>query len=200
MEDTYKLTHALDPTRPVNTMSGGTLTKHYDICCMHNYEQDPAKLKVTTYNPETGAFHNNVPRLKAAKHHSANAVTGDSANKHPLVIETYKGGKPYLLDEFGGIKCLEATPTKDEAVKERKSSWGYGNSAVTKEDFYKRLEGQVNALLSLSEQVWGYCYTQLTDVEQEENGIFFYNRERKYDSARLKAIFGKNPEGATKQK
>ena len=200
MEDTYKLTHALDPTRPVNTMSGGTLTKHYDICCMHNYEQDPAKLKVTTYNPETGAFHNNVPRLKAAKHHSANAVTDDSANKHPLVIETYKGGKPYLLDEFGGIKCLEATPTKDEAVKERKSSWGYGNSAVTKEDFYKRLEGQVNALLSLSEQVWGYCYTQLTDVEQEENGIFFYNRERKYDSARLKAIFGKNPEEVTKQK
>ena len=161
---------------------------------MHNYEQDPAKLKVKVYNPETGEYWNNPPRLNAVKHRSASVEVGDIANKYPLVVEKYKGGKPYLLDEFGGIKCLEVTPTKDSAGRERKSSWGYGDSAITREDFYKRLEGQVDALLSISEQVWGYCYTQLTDVEQEENGIFYYNRKPKYDSARLKSIFGKNPE------
>ena len=95
---------------------------------------------------------------------------------------------------------MEATPTKDVAGKERTTSWGYGDSAVTKEDFYKRLEGQIDALLSISEQVWGYCYTQLTDVEQEENGIFFYDRKSKYDSARLKTIFGKTPKCPKQQK
>ena len=191
-EDVYKLTHALDPTRPVNTASGGTLTPYYDICCMHNYNQDPEKLKNSVYNPETGEFWNNKARTKPVKHHSANIVVGESWTRYPLVVEKYTGGKPYLIDEFGGIKCLEVNPTKD--AKGRKTSWGYGDSAITREDFYKRLEGQVNALLSISEQVWGYCYTQLTDVEQEENGIFYYNRDKKYDSARLKTIFGKNPE------
>ena len=192
-EDVYKLTHALDPTRPVNTMSGGTLTPYYDICCMHCYEQDPEKLKNKVYNAETGEFWNNPTRSKPVKHHSANVAVGESWTRYPLVVEKYTGGKPYLLDEFGGIKCLEANPTKDATNRERKTSWGYGDSAVTKEDFYKRLEGQIDALLSISDQVWGYCYTQLTDVEQEENGIFFYDRKPKYDSARLKSIFGKNP-------
>ena len=86
---------------------------------------------------------------------------------------------------------MEANPAKDT---DRNGSWGYGKSAVTKEDFYKRLESQVDALLSLSDKVWGYCYTQLTDVEQEENGLYLYDRTPKYDSKRLKAIFGKNPE------
>ena len=131
-----------------------------------------------------------------AKYYDSNFGTGNPENKHPLVVEKYTGGKPYLLDEFGGIKCLEVTPDV-EAVK---NSWGYGNSAVTREDFYKRLEGQVDALLSLSEHVWGYCYTQLTDVEQEENGIYYYNRKPKYDASRLKAIFGKNPESVKNQK
>jgi hypothetical protein len=93
---------------------------------------------------------------------------------------------------------LEANPIDEEILRRdggKLTSWGYGKSAVTKEDFYKRLENQVNALLSISEHVWGYCYTQLTDVEQEENGIFYYDRRAKYDSARLKSILGKNPKG-----
>ena len=94
---------------------------------------------------------------------------------------------------------MEVTPTKDVAGRERKSSWGYGDSAVTREDFYKRLEGQIDALLSISDHVWGYCYTQLTDVEQEENGIFYYDRKPKYDAARLKSIFGKSPKCAAKK-
>lgn len=194
VEDVYRLTHAVDPTRPVNSISGGVLTKDYDLCCMHNYSQDPAKLSEKTYNPQTGAFHHNQSRVKPERHHSANAGVGDRFNKYELVQETYTGGKPYLIDEFGGIKCLEASPTKDiKSVGERKTSWGYGNSAVSKEDFYKRLEGQVDALLALSNHVWGYCYTQLTDVEQEENGLYYYDRRTKYDTARLKSIFSKTP-------
>ena len=195
MKDLYDLTHVADPTRPVNTVSGGIMTNEYDICTMHNYEQNGEKLKNKVYNPETGAFyHYHAKHIPKPNHSSGNPSTNDLATKAGFKQAVYDGKRPYLLDEFGGIKCLEANPTKDlEKGKTKTSSWGYGNSAVTKEDFYKRLEAQVDALLSISDKVWGYCYTQLTDVEQEENGIYLYDRTPKYDAARLKAIFGKNP-------
>ena len=39
----------------------------------------------------------------------------------------------------------------------------------------------------------GYCYTQLTDVEQEQNGIYNYDRSKKFDMSRIKKIFSKQP-------
>jgi len=36
--------------------------------------------------------------------------------------------------------------------------------------------------------MFGYCYTQLTDVFQEENGVFFFDRSPKFDLERLRAI------------
>ena len=198
VKDVYDVTHLTDPTRPVNTVSGGMITNEYDICAMHCYEQNGEKLKKTVYNPETGEFRHNSSRTQVLyKNSSGCPVVGDVVNKADFAQAVYDGVRPYFLDEFGGIKCLETTPgvEMDQKGKPRTASWGYGKSAVTREDFYKRLEEQVNALLSLSDKVWGYCYTQLTDVEQEENGIFYYDRRAKYDSARLKSILGKNPKG-----
>jgi hypothetical protein len=34
----------------------------------------------------------------------------------------------------------------------------------------------------------GFCYTQLTDVEQELNGIYYYDRTEKFDAQRLYKI------------
>ena len=192
VKDLYTVTHIADPTRPVNTASGGIITDDYDICTMHNYEQDGEMLKAKVYNPETNTLYHYFPKnmQKPNTRSSACPTVNDLATKAPFEQAQYDGTRPYMLDEFGGIKCLEANPTKDV---DKNTSWGYGKSAVTKEDFYKRLEAQVSALLSLSDQVWGYCYTQLTDVEQEENGLFYYDRTPKYDAARLKEILGKNP-------
>ena len=191
VKDLYDATHVADPTRPVNTVSGGIITNDYDICAMHNYEQNGEKLKASVYNPETGKFFHYKPtRQPKPRNSSGSPTVGDLASKALFKQAEYDGVRPYFIDEFGGIKCLEANPAKDT---DRNGSWGYGKSAVTKEDFYKRLEAQVDALLSISDHVWGYCYTQLTDVEQEENGIYYYDRKAKYDAARLRAIFGKNP-------
>ena len=62
-----------------------------------------------------------------------------------------------------------------------------------------RAEELVDALLD-NERICAFCYTQLTDVEQEQNGIFTYDRKPKFEAAKLKAIFGKVPAWAQPKK
>ena len=175
--DIYTLTKQLDPSRPINGVSGGMhiLT---DIWTEHHYEQDPETLKDIIYND--GKMFVRKPDIQ--ERHRGNVGFNRPVLEDPYTFPTYEGDIPYILDEFGGIKCVEANPAKD-------NSWGYGNSAVTREDFYKRLEGQVRVLIEMSDKIWGFCYTQLTDVEQEQNGIYYYDRGAKYDMERVRSIF-----------
>lgn len=178
VENVYDITRQLDPTRPVNTVSGGVHVKT-DIWTVHSYEQNGAKLKERLFN---GTEFMQTPNNLIEPNHG-NIGFNPPRKYETFNYKTYTGGMPYLIDEFGGIKCAETTPGGD--------SWGYGEAARTRDDFYTRLESQVDALLSISEQVWGYCYTQLTDVEQEQNGIYNYDRSPKFDMQRVKAIFAK---------
>ena len=177
--DIYNLTKQLDPSRPINTVSGGIhiLT---DIWTEHHYEQDPARLGEIVYND--GKMFVRKPDIQ--KRHCGNLGFNRPILTDPFTFPTYEGDIPYILDEFGGIKCMEANPAKDGS-----DSWGYGNSARTKEDFYKRLEAQVKVLIEMSDKMWGFCYTQLTDVEQEQNGVYYFDRGMKYDMERVRAIF-----------
>ena len=70
--------------------------------------------------------------------------------------ETDYQGQPYIIDEFGGIKWI---PTRELVYAD--NSWGYGQDPKTLDEFYTRLEGLVDVILSL-EHISGYCYTQLT--------------------------------------
>ena len=175
--DVYTLTKQLDPSRPLNTVSGGTHIKT-DIWTEHHYEQDPEKLREIIYND--GKLFSRKPDVQAG--HRGNVGFNRPVLESPYTFKEYEGDIPYILDEFGGIKCVEANPAE-------KDSWGYGNSAETKEDFYKRLERQVRAITQMSDLIWGFCYTQLTDVEQEQNGIYYYDRGTKYDMDRVREIF-----------
>lgn len=93
-------------------------------------------------------------------------------------------GQPYMVDEFGGLPWIKES--------ERSSSWGYGSNIDKIEDFYNILEKEIDALKACKHVV-GFCYTQLTDVEQEKNGIYFYDRSTKFDMNRIKKIFEKIP-------
>lgn len=104
------------------------------------------------------------------------------ASKYPFE------GQPYVLDEYGGVKWTGNSS----------NGWGYGNAPKSLEEFYKRIEDLTNALLK-SENVAGYTYTQLTDVEQEQNGLYNYDRSIKLDVERLRKIFSKNPEWLKKK-
>ena len=185
--DVYDLTGRLDPTRPVNTVSGGAVVRT-DIWAVHNYEQNPAKLKEKIFSDGT-FFH---PRLRTTRDQTRNIGFNEVKATANYAWPQYDGSCPYLVDEFGGIKWVK--DQEKQATDSQTESWGYGQAPRTLEEFYTRLEGQVDALLSLSRQVWGYCYTQLTDVEQEQNGIYCYDRSAKFDMDRIKAIFSKRPE------
>jgi len=93
-------------------------------------------------------------------------------------------GQPYIVDEFGGAKWPPDGAAGD--------GWGYGDAPIDEAAFMQRLEGQVSAVLT-QPHVRGYCYTQLTDVEQEQNGLYTYDRQSKFDVRDLRAIFSRDP-------
>lgn len=185
MQDLYKLTKAIDPTRPFHGTSGGSHITT-DIWTVHNYEQDPAKLKELLYNDGKLMEAPKWEIQLMPKNIGFNGLKYTDQYTFPQ----YKHDMPYLIDEFGGIKW---NPSQ-QMESAQNTSWGYGEPPHSLEEFYARLEGLVNTVLSLSDHVWGYCYTQLTDVEQEQNGIYYYDRTPKFDMKRIHAIFSKNPE------
>ena len=58
------------------------------------------------------------------------------------------------------------------------------------EEFHARFEGLCSVLLDHPE-MFGYCYTQLTDIEQEQNGVYNYDRTPKFDMERIALAFRK---------
>lgn len=95
------------------------------------------------------------------------------------------GGQPFLIDEYGGIKWIDGEQYAG-------NSWGYGNAPRSLEEFYTRLEALTDTILAVP-YMSGYTYTQLTDVEQEQNGIYNYDRSTKFDMDRIRKIFSKVP-------
>ncbi len=81
-------------------------------------------------------------------------------------------GEPTFVSEYGGIKWVVGE--QDE------NAWGYGNAPRTENEFIERYRGLTEALLG-NELMFGFCYTQLYDIEQEQNGLYTYDREPKFD-------------------
>jgi len=82
---------------------------------------------------------------------------------------------PFMVSEFGGIGWTTT------------GGWGYGTAPADMDAFYARYKGLVDALLD-SKFMFGFCYTQLTDVEQERNGLYTYDRKPKFDVKKLHDI------------
>ncbi len=134
-----------------------------DIWTVHDYERDPAKLTSNHTFVNGQPVYRNQPDKK--------------------FLAQYEG-QPYMLDEFGGLPWIPQ--------EERATSWGYGSNIDSEEEFYTILERQIDAIMACPHIV-GYCYTQITDVEQEKNGIYRYDRSPKFNTARLRSIFSKIP-------
>ncbi|PAD80305.1 glycoside hydrolase family 2 protein [Paenibacillus campinasensis] len=104
------------------------------------------------------------------------AVEAMPANRRIFVGGASYQGQPILVSEFGGIAFK----------KSEWDGWGY-SGAENEEDFLIRLKAVVDPMFS-SPVIQGYCYTQLTDVEQEINGLLTYDREPKAPLEAIRSI------------
>ncbi|TWD84697.1 glycosyl hydrolase family 2 [Kribbella amoyensis] len=148
----YHLTKAIDPSRPVISNDGWEHTES-DIWGVHDYSPTEAGLR-ERYG-DADAVHRTLHERWPGRHR---VLLGDPVN----------AGQPVVLTEFGG---LSYTPSAGE-------KWfGYG-TVESADELRDRLGELIGALLD-SPEVAGFCYTQLTDTEQERNGLLTENREPK---------------------
>lgn len=154
------VTQTLDPTRPFLDTSGYVhLYPETDVYDCHDYTQDPAKFADRFADP-------------------ARTRTAPWSNNQEDPRSAYRG-QPYFVSEYGGIRI--------ETGRDVGQGWGYGGETLPLEAFFARYKALTDILLD-NPHLFGFCYTQLTDIEQEQNGIVFYDRGLKYDLARLAAI------------
>jgi beta-galactosidase/beta-glucuronidase len=81
--------------------------------------------------------------------------------------------RPFFVSEFGGALWSEA------------GGWGYGDAPRSESEWLERFEMLVGALLD-NPALFGYCYTQLTDVYKEQNGVYTFDRRPKFDLDRIR--------------
>ena len=155
----YRTVKNLDKTRPCIDTSGNFHVET-DIFDVHDYDQD----------------------CELFKGHYEDLTNKNILFDHQGHKQTWKG-EPVFMSEYGGIRV----ELKEFEENDREKAWGYGNAATSLEEFYARYDGLTTALIDCPKMI-GFCYTQLTDVEQELNGIFRYDRTRKFDSEILYKI------------
>jgi hypothetical protein len=151
----YALTKSLDATRPVIDNDGWEHVDMTDIFAVHNYARTGADL------------------LRIYGDLGKPGVTPDSGSRPPLAPGNKYNGTPVTLSEFGGIAYIP------EGVNVPAGSWGYSGVEKTAAAALDRLTGLYDAISKLP--FAGICYTQLTDVEQEVNGLLTYDRKPKFD-------------------
>ena len=123
-----------------------------DIYDVHDYGQDPAAFR--------------------ARYNEAYLSGTVEENHHCIGRQSWDGKLPLFVSEYGGIGF---------SLEKEGSAWSYGQAAATVEEFYERYRGLTHALLD-NPSVMGFCYTQLTNVEQEQNGLYTYaDRTPKFD-------------------
>ncbi|MFJ9123466.1 glycoside hydrolase family 2 protein [Streptomyces sp. NPDC102340] len=159
---------AADTSRPVLDTSGYShRVPETDVYDSHCYEQDPVKFRELM-----SGLDKNQPFVNPQD------VPGATALSVPYA------GQPYFCSEFGGI-WWNPEEAGDAAGSDQDASWGYGERPRDEEEFQARFAALTGVLLE-DPDMFGYCYTQLTDVFQEQNGIYRFDRSAKLDVERVR--------------
>ena len=130
-----------------------------DVYDCHDYQQDPKEFAARQAGLAEGRpFQNGRPEA---------------------TINIPYRGQPFFVSEFGGIWWNpDAKPGED--------SWGYGQRPTSLDEYYERFDA-LTAILLNNPHMFGYCYTQLTDVYQEQNGVYRFDRNKKFDLGPIRA-------------
>ena len=129
-----------------------------DIFDVHDYEQDPVEF---------------------ARHYENLETEGTMIDRHDS--RQHYNGEATFVSEYGGIKWSPVS------LEDKTVSWGYGDAPKTEEEFITRYKGLTDALLD-NGAMFAFCYTQLYDIEQEQNGLYNYDRTPKFDTSIFKEI------------
>lgn len=160
----YHLTKSLDPTRPVIGNDGWEHIAS-DVWGIHDYALDGATL-----------------RERYGSHAALERTLEETQPLYRSIAlpDALRSGEPVMLTEFGGISHAPAAGDR----------WhGYGTVAGD-DAFLEKYRELLDAVLD-SPAISGFCYTQLTDTEQETNGLLFADRRPKADPAAIRAITGR---------
>ncbi len=158
----YYTTKAIDTTRPCVGTSGNYQVVS-DVYDLHDYIQTKKEFEEIYLAPTYVEF-------------------AEKYDKSHEWVSKYQNSKEWenyalYLSEYGGIQW------DVQGV----GGWGYGNGPKTEEEYMDRYEYLTKALMD-SPYICGICYTQLYDVEQEVNGIYTYDRQKKFDISRIRKI------------
>ena len=158
IESIYRVTKAADPTRPCVEVSG-----NYHLSGVGDFYD------VHDYNQNPAEF---------ASHFAGLSEKGTyfEENIGCRGCQSYDNVRPFCISEYGGIRWSDD-----------RAGWGYGEGPQTKEEFMARFRGLTDAILD-NPAVFGFCYTQLTDVEQEQNGLYTYDRKEKFPPSEIAPI------------
>ncbi|KAI0523723.1 glycoside hydrolase family 2 protein [Xylaria bambusicola] len=171
----YYLTKTLDPTRPVNDNCGWehVLT---DLSTFHDYSDAPA------LSESCATLEKTLDRAWAGRPMFLGPIGEvDPGTKH-------RPGAPVICTEFAGVN-IAPTGAKSGEIQPQGGGgdWGY-TTASDASDLLTRIDALVKAVCQGS-HVTGFVYTQLSDIEQEVNGVYSFDRKEKIPAAEVKRIF-----------
>lgn len=158
-EGIYHLTKAIDPYRPVIVNDGWEHTIS-DIISLHDYEERGEAFLKRYVNNKDAITSNEISHMNS---------------KYAMAPGYEYRGQPIIISEFGGIAFTS------------KEGWGYGNQVDSEEAFLERFQSITQAIKD-TDYICGYCYTQVSDVQQEVNGLLTEDRQPKVPLEKLKAI------------
>lgn len=165
IELVYDFTKTYDATRPCVDVSGGHHGRKTDLFDVHCYAEAAELKKYLDVFEKSDIL--NVPLLYCENEDLP-----------------YQKGIPVNLSEFGGI-CFtkkensSKVDTVNEGAVDSEEAWGYGKGETSADAFLDRYETLAEMIFGCR-KLSGLCYTQLYDVEQEENGLYYYDRSDKF--------------------
>lgn len=169
----YYQAKSQDSTRLVISNDGWEMVES-DICAIHSYKHGEV-----SDQKQHNAF---AQALKQPERFC------EIMEKLPYVKGKEYEGQPVVLTECGGIAVLADNAgegSREDAIQQSQVEWGYTSS--DKDSFLQEYQRIIEAIYD-SELMNGFCYTQLTDVEQEHNGLLTADHQFKFDPLAIKKI------------
>lgn len=169
----YYLAKAIDPSRLVISNDGWEMCET-DICAIHSYKHGkPDDLHQHRIFADSLKVVDKLYKIM---------------EKMPFVKGSNYKGQPVVVTECGGISIQDNDTQDSKATcfyEEDGNDWGY--TFASGREFISEYKRIISAIYD-SDIISGFCYTQLSDIEQEKNGLLTADHSYKFSPLEVKMI------------